>query len=263
MTRDIFEALPVWSVALISFLFVFAFLELGYRLAIFRSKKVAGHDTSSAGLAAGGILGLVSFVLAFGFGIAANHHETRKEIVLEEANIIGTAYLRSDLLDEPVRTQVATMILDYTRLRINGANKRIDRAEFQETLAKMQGIQTELWKTITTYAKENPSPTTALMVSSINDLIDIHLVLLTKGVGGRMAASIWVVLYVLVGLGTLSAGYAMSRESQRRPALTVGIVLAFSCILILIADLDNPRYGVLQADQRPLENTLMGMQSGS
>ena len=94
MTRDIFEALPVWSVALVSFLFVFAFLELGYKLAIFRSKKIAGHDTSSAGLAAGGILGLVSFVLAFAFGIAAEHRIGRAghvRFAQEDPCLHGTA----------------------------------------------------------------------------------------------------------------------------------------------------------------------------
>ncbi|MEX0337486.1 MAG: hypothetical protein AB3N11_00455 [Arenibacterium sp.] len=263
MTRDVFSALPVWSVLLVSAVFVFIFLELGYRLAVYRSKKVVAHDTSSAGLAAGGILGLVSFVLAFAFGIAASHHETRKEIVLEQANIIGTAYLRADLLNEPERTEVANLIRNYALLRYDAAVKRYDRAHFDQALIAAEAIQTELWETVARYAIENPSPATSLMVTSVNELIDIHLVALTKGVGGRMAASIWIVLYVLVGLGTFCAGYAMSRESQRRPALTFGMIVAFTSVLGLIADLDNPRYGVLQSDERPMEKTLSGMRDDS
>lgn len=262
MTRDVFEAVPIWVVFLISSLLIAAFMEMGHRLALWRSKNISNHDESSSGVAAGGIIGLVSFVLAFAFGIAASHNETRKTIILDEANIIGTAYLRTDLLTEPERGKAAGLLREYAQLRYDAATMRIDRPQFDAVLARSEEIHGELWQLVSTYALANPSPTNTLLLASVNDLIDMHTIRITKGVGGRIPASIWLTLYVLAGVGVISAAYAMSRNTLRRPILLPGLVLAFSGIITLIADLDNPRYGFLQNDQRPMESTLKSMQAG-
>lgn len=259
MTRDIFEAVPIWVVFLASCTLIALAWEAGHRFALWRADKEETQDDSSTSVIVGGILGLVSFVLAFSFSMAAQHHETRKAIVLEEANVIGTAYLRTDLLQEPKRSQAADLIYTYTKLRLEAASENYSQLQFEIVRSRSEEIQSDLWKIVSDYALANPSPNTPLVISALNELIDIHTVRVTKGVGGRMSTSTWITLFLLVGLSMVSAGYNMSRNSLKRPPLSPVLVIAFASILTLIADLDNPRYGFIHADNRPMESTLKSM----
>src|SRR6187551_459991 len=64
------------------------------------------------------LLGLVGLVLAFGLALAVGRYEARRTAVVDEANAIGTTYLRAQLIAEPARTRSLALLREYTDLAL-------------------------------------------------------------------------------------------------------------------------------------------------
>ncbi len=99
------EYLPLWALFAATVLLVLGAIEGGYRLAVFRTRQSDKGIDAPIGSVIGGILGLLAFLLAFTFGIAASRFDTRRELLLNEVNAIGTCYLRADLVPDPERLE--------------------------------------------------------------------------------------------------------------------------------------------------------------
>ncbi|QJF51923.1 hypothetical protein [Roseobacter ponti] len=261
MSRDLFTALPSWAVFLGTVAIIAMALELGYRFA--RWKDTGGNTSEAAGtgIATGAILGLVSFLLAFTFGIAASHFDQRKSVVLNEANAIGTAYLRFDFLDPEPRREAIALITEYTEVRLRAATDYIDEAKFNAVVRRSEDIQSRIWDIVVRHAKANPSPNSALLISSVNDIIDIHTERVTRGVRNRIPWAIWASLYLVSSLGVAAAAYRISASSGRRSELLPALTVAFAAVITLISDLDDPRHGFLKSDQAAIESALVSMKS--
>lgn len=263
MTGDIFGHMPTWAVFLVTLAIVGTAMEISYRLAQAKvSENEDENASSSTGFAIGALLGLVSFLLAFTFGIAASHYDARKSTVLEEANAIGTAYLRMDFLPAEIALEATALLREYTDLRIDTATAgaRELRAHFNNAIQRSEEIHGELWRLTVTAARQNPSPNTALVVTAINDVIDIHSKRVTVGVRNNIPIAIWVSLYLVSSIGIASATYRISQHTRKRSQYLLGLALAFASVITLIADLDDPRHGFLSIDQSPMISLLDSME---
>lgn len=118
MTGTIFEAFSLWMLFLLSLLLFLAITEVGFRIGRWGNKRKDTLESGSTGVVTGSILGLVSFLLAFSFGIAASNYSERRGVVLDEANAIGTAYLRADLLPQAPAEVVRALLQEYTAIRV-------------------------------------------------------------------------------------------------------------------------------------------------
>ncbi|MFI5322916.1 MAG: hypothetical protein ACHQ6U_05165 [Thermodesulfobacteriota bacterium] len=90
----------------------------------------------------GSTLGLLAFMLAFTFGITASRFDTRKQLLLDEVNAIGTAFLRTDFLVEPYRTEIRKLFRDYVDLRPKWVN---EPEKLEELVAELEEIQDKIW----------------------------------------------------------------------------------------------------------------------
>jgi hypothetical protein len=106
------------------------------------------------------ILGLLAFLLAFTFGMAASRFDTRRELVLDEANAIGTTYLRAALLPEPHRTEIRSLLRDYVDLRLQAAQPEMT----VPALAGSEELQGRLWAQAVIVGEKNPTPITGLFI---------------------------------------------------------------------------------------------------
>jgi len=106
MTHTLLDVLPLWAILTISFGVILFAAEAGHRLGSFRHRREVREKETTAGSMAAAQLGLLGFLLAFTFGMAATRFEARRQAVLDEANIIGTTLLRAKLLPEPQRTDM-------------------------------------------------------------------------------------------------------------------------------------------------------------
>src|SRR5262249_1116038 len=104
------DFVPIWLLLTMSVLIVMLSLEMGYRMGHRSHRKSEDEKESSVSAVAGSVLGLLAFMLAFTFSIVSERFEARKGLVREEANSIGTTYLRTDFLAEPDRTESKTLL---------------------------------------------------------------------------------------------------------------------------------------------------------
>ena len=122
---------------------------------------------TTTGPMVGGLLGMLAFVLAFTFSMAAEQHNLRKKHVLDEANIIGTAYLRADLVGDRDTTKIKELLKEYVDVRVYAIKMR-DVVIFKRALERSEEIQDLLWKQVVSASKREPSLTVGLLVQSIN-----------------------------------------------------------------------------------------------
>jgi hypothetical protein len=183
------DELPLpWVYLLISLVALLA-VELGFRLARTRLLRSPGEDQAPVGAIVGATLGLLAFLLAFTFGLAAARFDTRKGFVLEEANAIGTTYLRAALLPKSQRTEIRALLREYVDMRLQIVQP--DKAE--HALRRSAELQDELWSHATAAAEQVPAPIAALFITSANELIDLHSKRVNLGIRNRVPISIWAV----------------------------------------------------------------------
>ena len=193
-------------------------------------------------------LGLLAFLLAFTFGMAASRFDTRRGLVLDEANAIGTTYLRAALLPEPHRTEIRTLLRDYVDLRLEAVQPGMTVPARERS----EELQSRLWAQAVVVAEKQPTPITGLFIQSLNEVIDLHAKRVTMGLRNRIPLTIWVALYSTAILAMAGVGYYSGLSSTTRSLATLALAIAFSGILCLIADLDRPQEGLLKVSQQAM-----------
>jgi hypothetical protein len=116
------DSLPLWFLLGCTTAAVLLFIEAGFRLGKYRCKVSEAEASTPVGTIVGSTLGLLAFMLAFSFSLAASRFDARRQTVVEEANSIGTTYLRAGLLPQPQATQIRKLLSEYIESRLDVAN---------------------------------------------------------------------------------------------------------------------------------------------
>jgi len=240
------DTLPLFGVYLTITLVALLAVELGFRLSRHRVSRSLHEDQAPVGAIVGATLGLLAFLLAFTFGLAAGRFDARKNFILDEANAIGTTYLRAALLPEPQRAQVRGLLREYVHLRL----QIVQPDKSQLALRRSIELQDELWSHAVATADEIAAPTAALFITSVNELIDLHAKRVNLGIRNRVPISIWAALYFVSIVTMAAVGYYVGLTTARRSPAILALVLTFSAVILLIADLDRPYEGLLTLDQQ-------------
>jgi hypothetical protein len=250
MSMDVVP-LPVFFAA--TLIIVVGAVEVGRHFGAAVLRRWKDEKESTASTLVGTILGLVAFMLAFTFGTVTNRYDDRKALVRQEANAIGTAYLRADFMAEPDRSAAKNLFRQYLDTRIRVVQWR-DREQAQKLLVDSTRIQNELWGMAVTHAsKDMNSDVAALYVDSLNSVFDVHALRVAVGLQARVPMGIWVVLFFLVLLGMFGVVCHISiAGSPRRSVMTPVVGIAFSLVLLLIASLDRPYSSFITVSQQPL-----------
>src|SRR5690606_28962629 len=132
---------------------------------------IADEKEQPVGAMVGSILGLLALLLAFTFSLAASRFEARRQAVLEEANAIGTTYLRTRLLPEPERQELARLLREYVDVRLSA----VQAGQTAEAIKHSEELHEQLWQQAAAAAqKSSGSIMTGLFVQSLNEVIDLH-----------------------------------------------------------------------------------------
>ncbi len=102
-------------------------------------------SSEPVGVVQGALLGLVGLLLAFGLTMAVGRYESRRALVVQEADTIGTTYLRAQLLPEPMRSDSLELLMSYGDVAIALAGEVPFTDQFDTDLAKFDGLQRQLW----------------------------------------------------------------------------------------------------------------------
>lgn len=247
------DVFPLWALLIAIMLLVLLSIEGGYRLGKFVGRPEQEKDTP-LGEMVGATLGLLAFLLAFTFGLAASRYDTRRELVLDEANAIGTTYLRAAMLPEG-GDELRALLRQYVDLRLAATDPR----QLPQLIRRSELLQNRLWERSIPIATRHPDSIVAgLFVQSLNEMIDIHAKRLAHG-RNRIPPAIWAALYGVTVLSFAALGYHAGLARGRRSPAVVPVAFTFAVVIGLIADLDRPREGALTVSQQPLIDVRQSM----
>lgn len=203
------------------------------------------------------VLGLLALLLGFTFSLALNRYDDRRELVLQEANAIGTAYLRAQLVGEPQRSKVSTILIEYAENQIQIAGPR--DARFEQLLERNDRLLLDLWgHSMQVPESTGATPITSLFVSSVNDVIDLDAAR-RNARAAKVPSAVYAVLMIYF-LGTAAIlGYSLTGMWSRIAA--VMLFLLFSIAMLLIVDIDRPNVGMLREQQKPMVDLLAFMET--
>src|SRR5215510_15299583 len=169
-TIGLLDSLPLWSLFLLTVAIALASVEAGNRIARRRRQRFEEKKEAPAAGMVGATLGLLAFMLAFTFGMASSRFDARRQLVLSEANAIGTAYLRAGLLPEPMRTESRSLLRQYVDVRIAGAQPE----KTAQAIAKSEELHKLLWAQAVAMTEKERSAITSLFIQSLNTVIEMH-----------------------------------------------------------------------------------------
>lgn len=259
MVHEWFSQCPLWLFLLAVVGLFWGGIELGYRIGIWRHHLVPGERDQPVGAMVASILGLLALVLGFTFSLAAARFEARRQVVLEEANAVGTTYLRARILPEPHRTAIEDRLREYVAVRLAtpGHPERLT-----ESLAKSDQLQEEIWQHAIKLSEENPtSITVGLFVQSLNNLIDVGAKRVLIGVRSQIPWVIWFVLLALSIVSMASVGYQAGLTTTKRSPAMVALAMTFALVVFLVADLDRAHQGLLRVSQQAMLDVQKSIQA--
>lgn len=250
---------PLPLIGAIVMALLFAAMEGGYRghgwlrrrQGTAQAAQVAPDHLLSA------MLGLLALLLGFTFSLALNRYEARRDLVVQEANAIGTAWLRAGLLEEPARTEIGGLLKRYVDVRLAWS---LDPA-VTPSLTATTALQNQLWTATGSAVRHDSS---AQLSRGLMDAMNQSFDLASARAAGRAAHIPEEVLGILLLCAILTAamlGYIMGASAKRHRTAAAMLLLLLSLALVLIFDLDRPVSGSIQISQQPLEQLAASIHS--
>ncbi|WP_321913471.1 MULTISPECIES: hypothetical protein [unclassified Paraburkholderia] len=191
----------------------------------------------------GATLTLLALLIGFTLSMAVSRYDQRKNYEEEEANAIGTQYLRADLLGEADAPKVRALLAKYVALRIAYYKTR-DTNELETLNNATSSLQGQLWASVRDPAIARPTPISALVVSGMNDVLNSQGYTQAAWLN-RIPLSAWGLMMAIAFFSNLMQGYG-SRGSTGRRVLLFALPITVALSLSLIADIDSPRGGLIR-----------------
>ena len=220
-------------------------------------RRTGKDDDGQEGYVVSAVLGLLALLLGFTFALAVDRFETRRALVLQEANAIGTAYLRTQLLPQPHRERISALLIDYTENRV--ALGKSSAAENSQMLARNNRIVTDLWAaTAAGFQSIKGLDFSSAYIDSMNTLIDLD----TSRKAARtvrVPTEVFVVLVIYLAVTAGVLGYVFAGPRGRAAAVFMLGLLWMS--MLLIVDIDRPTRGGIRESQLPMQWTLQTLKT--
>lgn len=211
------------------------------------------------GVLQGALLGVVGLILAFGLSLAVARYENRRASIVDEANAIGTTFLRAQTLPEPIRTRSLDLLVRYTERAVEVADTVPGSDEEAAAANREQEFQRMLWALGGQALDGEPvASAPRLYIETLNEMIDDQSVR-AAALSNQVPIAVFVleVLGAALALGLLAAYLAI----LGRGVVAVGLAaLLVSFLLLVIADLDRPTRGMIRVPDTALTNQLASMQ---
>jgi hypothetical protein len=237
-----------WPLGLLTALLLVAVIEVGYQSAIrLRIQEYANRKDQMIAIR-DGLFILVGLLFGFTLALATPRFADRRVLLIDEANAIGTTYLRAGTLPSPNREQAQQLLRQYVDARLDLDSAGLDGSRFAEAANRAKQIQEQLWRTVTEITKTDRSSVAAAYMTSLNQMIDLHEKRVSA-VENRIPGSVWLLVISVSIIALFTRGLTLAGRfwlTLVLAPLTIAIVVA------LIADLDTPSSGLIRLDQRAM-----------
>jgi hypothetical protein len=226
---------------------------IGHAVGKRQGKKVSSSEKleKTAGTIAGAMLALLGFILAISLSMADSHFEARRKLVLDEANALGTSRLRAQTIGGNHGVEIVRLLNDYARLRLDFFAAGEDPDRLKLVYQNTSDLQQRLWDQASAIASNTPTPVTALLLSSLNEVFDLAS---TRRWALEVRVPAYIInlllLFALLSMGMM--GYYFGVCGVYHPILSALLFAAFTIAILLVMDLNKPRSGYIQPEQSPL-----------
>lgn len=247
-----------WLVFAVSFLLLTALAELGFRIGLFYRVWTAGATDGHSASVHGAVLGLLGLLLGFSFSMAVSRHDTRRFLAVDEANAIGTAWLRASFLGKEAGKEARILLRRYAGLRVTAHDAASGGASLQSFVRESNSIQNALWTLAEQAAAEKPDPVTASFITALNQTIDLQASRLAAH-RNHVPGAVWLLVLTVAGCGAWASGYLCGSAGYRSKFNQVVFPLLIAVVLTLISDIDRPARGFVGVSQQPMLDLLESM----
>lgn len=248
-----------WIVPIGMLLLLGLTVELTYR---FWKVPPSSISDDAWGATQSGIVTIVAIIIGFSFAQASARFELRRELVVKEANAIGTTWLRADNLQPAESKLFRRTLTDYTATRLNAYGTPPDLSLHAKAMDRSNQLQAELWSISHAALHAHPTDLSlALLMQSLNETIDVageqlhaithHVPILTIDLTISLA---W--------LGAFSLGVRFARSKSRPILMSTLMIVAYALVITMIVDYDRPQTGFIKVSLDPLAVQLQSMQKG-
>jgi len=251
------ESLPLLVIGLVILLSLSGAVALGYHGKIWLQRRSTPSPETKSGpdhlLSAA--LGLLALLLGFTFSMALNRFDTRRDLVVEEANALGTTWLRIQLLNEPDRSEMSDSLRRYVDARLIWSEAADDRP----TEGQTQALQDELWTAMGKALRgDSPALLTRGIMDSLNESLDLAVARKTER-SAHIPDTVLVVLLLYAVLAMIMMGSVLAAGQNSHRGETALLLILLTLAHMVILDLDRPRAGAIQVSQKPMEELQRSM----
>lgn len=225
----------------------FGAVEAGYRLGLRAQARSSAAARKHVDSVQASMLGLLALLLGFTFSLSLERFDRRSDTVVDEANAIGTAWLRAHALPRTTRDPTRQALRDYLDLRVKEGEVPLNHMDERATLLAEAGrIQVELWRLARQAMDEDShSVMVGLYVQALNELIDSYG-RRTAALNRHVPEAVSLVLYATMFFVAGVIGYAAGLGDHRPFNISYLMLLLVVLLIFMIIDIDQPRRGLIQ-----------------
>ena len=252
--------IPLWVDALAFVLLLSVAVEAGYRAGLRqRRANESAEKTTRGDVTLSAMLALLGLMLAFTYAFTLSRADARKQAIVEEANAIGTAFLKADFLAEPGRAELQEGLLDFARARILTQEHVKDHVSRDATLARMDDAQSRLWPALEQALRGKPlGPYEASMMQAVTEVLDSQT-RRNMAAFDRMPPVVTLLLLAIAALSLAVAGHNAGIRGGISRLRMAGFVLILSFLMVVILDFDRPQTGFIRLSNTPLFSVVEDM----
>jgi hypothetical protein len=239
-----------WLVFVVVSIALFISSTLGCRLALYtRINEDSHHHEHITGLREG-LFVLLGLLLGFTVAIVLPRFDERRQLVIDEANAIGTTMLRAELLPEPQRGRTQELLREYLLVRQDFAKETLlDLSALNRETQRTKTLQGQLWQQLVAVTQESQTAVIATYLRALNEMIDVSEKRLAA-FENRVPETVWLIIFIVAIFQSFATGFSLRRRFWFSLVMTP---LVIAVLMGLLADLDSPRTGLIRIEQNSMD----------
>lgn len=255
------DSAPLTVVFALMVLIALLAIESGYRLGKRNHNQQDEESVRPMATVVGAILAMMAFVIALTFGSANNRFDARKAALLEDVTSIQATYLQTNLLPEPHRTTIRSLLRDYVQVRVGIVYAYGNPNILQLIQKRADALQVLMWSHVQDLVvSEGDTRISLLFAGSLTDVFEWHTKRVVLGANYRIPSFVWLALTLASGVAMFLVGFQSGFGGGNRVhAANVSLAITFALVMMLAFDLDRASEGFIIVNQQPMLDLHLSM----
>jgi hypothetical protein len=239
-----------WLVFVTVCIALFISAVLGYRLAWSTHINEDSHHHEHITSLREGLFILLGLLLGFTVAMVLPRFDQRSQLVVDEANAIGTTMLGAEVLPEPQRGRALELLREYVAVRRDFATQTLlDRPALDRQTQRTKALQQQLWRQIVAIKQGTEPAVVQIYIKPLSGMIEVAEARLAA-FENRVPTTVWLIIFLVAVFQSFATGYSLKRRFWFSLVMTPLVVAS---VMALLADLDSPHAGLISIRQNSLE----------